>query len=416
LKKALLKRVDSIDFSELLEWHDQRKAIKGSIDTKRSDRNVMTKEIQKLMAAKEDATEARNNVKKLGEEISECEQRYKELDEKIHNFLAYLPNIPEDEVPAGGKENNVPIKTIGEKPEYSYKFKDHVDLATSLKLVDYERGSKMGGQGKWVYWGDGAHLEWALLNYFVDFHRKNGFTFVLPPHLLRVEAGYNAGQFPKFEGDVFYVTSRANDEELSHFLLPTAETAIANLYANEVIPQDELPLQLFGYTPCYRREAGTYRTSERGTIRGNQFNKVEMFIITTPDDSENQFQNLVKAASDLMEGLGLHFQVTRLAAQDCSEAMAKTYDIEVWLPSINEYKEVSSVSTSHTFQAIRGNVKYKDKETKKNKFVHTLNGSGLATSRLLPAILEQNQLEDGRVKIPEVLQPYLGKEYFEKPE
>jgi seryl-tRNA synthetase len=256
-----------------------------------------------------------------------------------------------------------------------------------------------------------------LLNYFIDHHRRSGYTFLLPPHLLRTEAGFVAGQFPKFKDDVYYVTSRTEEvDERSHFLLPTSETAIVNLYANEIIPEEKLPLRFFGYSPCYRREAGSYRTAERGTIRGSQFNKVELFAITKPEDSEAAFRAILKQATDLMVGLGLHFRVTRLAAQDCSESMAKTYDIEAWIPSIGEYKEVSSVSNSHTFQALRGGIRYKDQQSGKTRFVHTLNGSGLATSRVLPAILEQYQLPDGRVRVPEVLQPFLGKEVFEKPE
>ncbi len=419
IEKALAKRVEGIDFTEVIGWHERRKALKAEADELRNQRKTLSAKIPALMKSGEDASEVKEQVKQIAAKISEAESAHGELERKIHDFLVYLPNVPEDEVPAGGKENNQPLRHYHDKPEFDFKIRDHVELATSLNLVDYERGVKIGGRGKWLYWGDGALLEWGLINYFIDHHRKNGYTFVLPPHLLRLESGYVAGQFPKFRDDVFYVTSRsaAGDEDnLTHFLLPTAETAIANLFAGEVIPEERLPLKMFGYTPCYRHEAGSYRTAERGTIRGNQFNKVEIFAITRPRDSQQMFEEIVARASELVEGLGLHFRVSRLAADDCSEGMAKTYDLEIWIPSIDDYKEVSSVSTAHTFQAIRGNIKYKDASSKKNKYVHTLNGSGLATSRLLPAILEQNQRSDGSVTVPDVLRPYVGRDLFEPSE
>ena len=413
IEQALAKRVEGIDFTEVIGWHQHRKARKADADELRNRRKTLSAKIPAMMKSGEDASEVKERVKQIAAEVGEAEAAHAELDRKIHDFLVYLPNVPEDEVPAGGKENNQPLAHYRDKPAFDFAIRDHVELATGLGLIDYERGVKIGGRGKWLYWGDGALLEWGLINYFVDHHRKNGYTFVLPPHLLRLESGYVAGQFPKFQDDVFYVTSRAGGEELTHFLLPTAETALANLFVDEVIPEERLPLKMFGYTPCYRREAGSYRTAERGTIRGNQFNKVEIFAIARPQESEEVFQEIVGRATALVEGLGLHFRVTRLAAGDCSEGMAKTYDVEVWLPSIGDYKEVSSVSTAHTFQAIRGNVKYRDAATKKNRYVHTLNGSGLATSRLLPAILEQNQRADGSVAVPEVLRPWVGKAVFE---
>jgi len=410
IEAALRKRIDHVDFTELLDWYEKRKAATTVLNQKQHQRKSLSAEIPKLAARKEDVAPLKAEVNKIAGEIAEAEQKVGEYSEKIQNFLAYLPNVPEDVVPAGGKENNEPLEYGGAKPTFDFKTKDHVELATSHRLVDFERGTKLGGRGKWVYWGDGALLEWGLINYFIDYHRRNGYTFVLPPHLLRLETGFIAGQFPKFREDVFYVTGLGDTEDPTHFLLPTAETAIAGLYAGEIIPQDKLPLQFFGYTPCYRKEAGAYRTAERGTIRGNQFNKVEMFAICHPEQSEQQFQKMVKEAQGLISGLGLHYRVSRLAAQDCSESMAKTYDLEVWIPSINDYKEVSSVSTAHTFQAIRGNIRYKDATTGKNRYIHTLNGSGLATSRVFPAILEQYQLPDGTVRVPEVLQQYVGKE------
>jgi seryl-tRNA synthetase len=408
IKKALLKRMDSVDFDELLEWYNERQSIQSVVEEKRAKRKKLSSEIGQMIKSGGDADTVKATVKDLGNEISSDEVTINSLSEKIKNFLDYLPNIPEEGVPAGGKECNEVIKTGGSRPEFDFKTMDHVDLATSLGLIDYKRGAKLGGTGKWIYTADGSLLEWGLINYFVQNHIRNGYRFMMPPHLLRQECGYVAGQFPKFKDDVFYLQNEKG--EPTHFLLPTAETALANCYADEIIPADQLPLKMFAYTPCYRKEAGSYRTNERGTIRGNQFNKVELFHIATPETSEQQFQQMLDEVTSLMDSLGLHYQMSRLAAGDVSEAMAKTYDVEVWLPSINDYKEVSSISTSHTFQAIRGNIRFKDPETGKNRFVHTLNGSGMATSRLLPAILEQFQTSDGSVKVPEVLVPYVGKE------
>ena len=243
----------------------------------------------------------------------------------------------------------------------------------------------------------------ALLNYFVETHLKDGYEFMLPPHLLTYECGLTAGQFPKFEDDVYRLT-----EEGFRFLLPTAETALINLYRDEILDESMLPRKLFAYTPCYRREAGTYRASERGMIRGHQFNKIEMFQYTRPEDSTKALHELIDKACALVEGLGLHYRLSKLAAGDCSASMATTYDIELWLPSMNEYKECSSVSNARDYQARRGNIRFRRAQTKKIEYVHTLNGSGLATSRLMPAIVEQFQQGDGSVVVPEVLRKYTG--------
>ena len=279
-----------------------------------------------------------------------------------------------------------------------------MDIAEKLHLIDYNRGAKMAGSGSWVYTGDGALLEWALLNYFVEQHIADGYTMILPPHMLNYASGYTAGQFPKFIDDVYWLD---HAEERSNFMLPTAETALVNLYRDEILDEKELPKRFFAYTPCYRREAGSYRAEERGMIRGHQFNKVEMFQYTTKDGSDAAFEELVGKACKLVEGLGLHYRLSKLAAGDCSASMARTYDIEIWIPSMNDYKEISSVSNARDYQARRGNMRYRDSKTGKIEFVHTLNGSGLATSRVFPAILEQYQTADGKVRVPEVLQKYL---------
>jgi len=408
---ALSKRMERPDFTELIAQENQRRALIASIEEKRREAKQASAKIGQAKGDPVAMEAAKEAARQMREDINKESDKLKELEEAIEHYLLRLPNVPEADVPAGGKEANEVIATHGTLPTFDFETKDHYDLAVGLNLVDFKRGVKIGGNGKWCYTGDGALLEWGLLNFFVAQHRQNGYHFILPPHLLLVESGTVAGQFPKFTEDVFYIQPDEGSEP-AHFLLPTAETALVNYHANEILPEEELPIRLFGYTPCYRKEAGSYRTAERGTIRGNTFNKVEMFALTKPEDSDKVFHTMVDQVVAIMNKLGLHFQVSRLAAGDVSFGMAKTYDIEVWLPSINQFKEVSSVSNAHNFQALRGNIRYKDKETKKNVHVHTLNGSGLATSRVFPAILEQYQQADGTVKVPEALVPFVGKEYL----
>ncbi|MBQ3094801.1 MAG: serine--tRNA ligase, partial [Clostridia bacterium] len=268
---------------------------------------------------------------------------------------------------------------------------------------------KLSGNGYWLYRGMGARIEWALLNFFISEHLADGYEFILPPHQLGYECGYGAGQFPKFADEVYWLENdETDDRKKKLFMLPTAETALVNLYRGEIMPAAELPKKLFAFTPCYRKEAGSARAEERGMIRGHQFDKIEMVQITTPEQSKAAFEELVAKASRLMEKLGLHFRVSKLAAGDCSASMARTYDIEVWIPSMGIYKEVSSVSNANDYQARRSNTRYRDPATGKPALVHTLNGSGLATSRILPALVEQYQNADGSVTVPEVLRPFLG--------
>ena len=258
----------------------------------------------------------------------------------------------------------------------------------------------------------GARLEWALLNYFIDTHLADGYELILPPHMLEYECGVTAGQFPKFADEVFKIEN--NTDNRSRYMLPTAEAALASLYRGEILTEADLPKKLVSYTPCFRREAGSYRSDERGMVRGHQFNKVEMFQYTLPEKSDEAFDELVMKAENLVKGLGFHFRTVKLAAEDCSASMARTYDIEINIPSMNGYKEVSSVSNARDYQARRGMIRVKREATGKTEFVHTLNGSGLATSRILPALVEQNQLADGSVVVPEVLRKYLGVEIIKK--
>ena len=404
VKEALKKKLWDADFTELLEWDKRKKELIQFVEGNKAEMNKLSASVPQAKKNGEDVSKIFAKVKEIAAKNAESDKELKELEEKIFNFLAELPNIPDEDLLGGGKENNKPIKVFGKKPQFDFPLKDHVELATSLGLVDYDRGAKIAGRGAWIYTNLGARLEWALLNYFISEHLKDGYTFILPPHLLNEASGYGAGQFPKFREDVFWL----DGIEPKRFLLPTAETALVNLYRDEILKEEDLPKKFFAYTPCYRREAGSYRTEERGMIRGYQFDKVEMVQYTKPEDSDAAFEELVRKAESLVAGLGLHYQVSKLAAGDISHSMARTYDIEVYLPSMGIYKEVSSASNARDYQARRTMCRYRDNATGKTKYVHTLNASGLATSRIFPAILEQFQQADGSVVIPEVLRPFMG--------
>lgn len=409
---SLLKRGVAVDLGELLAWDERKRTVLTEAETLKAKRNEISNEISRLKREKQPADELIARMQSVAAEIKTLDSEVTELEEKTQHFLERLPNLPDDDVPAGGKQNNKRIREWGARPEFDFDPADHVELVGSLGLVDYKRGVKLGGSGNWLYKGRGALMEWGLLNYFVETHVKNGYEFVLPPHILTYECGYTAGQFPKFEDDVFHLESK--DEKVSkRFILPTAETALVNYHRDEILLEDELPKKYFSYTPCYRKEAGSYRTAERGMIRGHQFNKVEMFQFTHPDRSDEALEELIEIAEHLVRGLGLHYQLSLLAAADVSSTMAKTYDIEVWIPSMGEYKEVSSASNARDYQARRGKIRYKRKDNKKNEFVHSLNASGLATSRLIPAIVEQFQRKDGSVVVPEPLRRWVGKDVLQ---
>ena len=411
ISAKLKKKGCDVDFAPLLKLAERRKQLILSVEEAKAERNRLSASVPQVKKEGGDIQAIFAKVKQISASSAEDEKELANVEEQIKNFLLPLPNLPDDDLVAGGKENNKVIHEYGKPIKFDFKAKDHVELCESLGLVDYVRGAKMSGHGTWVYTGLGAQLEWALLNFFISEHLKDGYKFILPPHLLNYESGFVAGQFPKFIDDVFGLEG----VEPKKFLLPTAETALVNLHRDEILSEDQLPLKYFAYTPCYRREAGTYRTEERGMIRGYQFNKIEMFQYTTEEGDQPAFEELVGKAISLMDKLGLTFRVSKLAAEDISASMARTYDIEVYIPSMGIYKEVSSVSTAHDYQARRGMIRYRDKESGKTKFAHTLNGSGLATSRVFPALIEQNQQPDGSVKIPEVLRPWMGGLEYIKP-
>ncbi len=404
VRQRYLRRGKDIDFSAFLQLDEERKSLIAKVESMKAERNKVSGQIPQLKKQGQDVSGVIAEMKALGDKIAELDGQLNEVNEKIRDFLLRLPNLPDEDLLAGGKENNKPIKLFGEKPTFDFQPKDHVELAKSLGLIDYERGAKLAGNGSWIYTGLGARLEWALLNYFIDSHIAKGYEFMLPPYMLSYECGLTAGQVPTFEDDVYQLANADGKK----FLLPTAETALVNLYRDEILPESQLPRKFFGYSACFRREAGSYRAEERGMIRGHQFNKVELFQYTTPEQSDAAFEEMVGMACGLVEGLGLHYQLSKLAAGDCSDSMARTYDIEIYIPSMNIYKEVSSASNARCYQARRGNMRYRRDADKKLDYMHTLNASGLATSRVFPALLEQNQNADGSVTIPEVLRKYMG--------
>lgn len=403
---ALEKRGVKADLDEILALDGERRGIIGKTETLKAEKNKVSADIPRLKKNGQPVEPIFARMRELGDEIAKNDDALKAVEEKLRVALLCLPNMPDDDVIAGGKENNSVVKVFGKKPEFDFEIKNHVDLCESLKLIDYERGVKLAGNGSWLYTGRGAVMEWALLNYFIKTHIKDGYIFVLPPHMLNYECGLGAGQFPKFEDDVYRVDT-AESGAARRFMLPTAETALVNIYRGEILQESELPKKLFAYTPCYRKEAGSYRAEERGMIRGHQFDKVEMVQVTSPENSKAAFEELVGKACALVEGLGLHYRLSKLAAGDCSASMARTYDIEVWIPSMGIYKEVSSVSNANDYQARRNMTRYRAADGKIG-YVHTLNGSGLATSRILPAIVEQYQNADGSVTVPEVLREFVG--------
>lgn len=403
VKELLKRKLYEADIDTLVAQVEEKRKLQKQVEDNKAEQNRLSKSVPTVKKAGGDVQAIFAKSKALAQENKDNEVKLETLEKEINKVLVALPNLPDEDLLGGGKENNKPIYWYKEKPNFGFKIKSHVELAESLGLIDYERAAKVSGHGTWFYTDLGARLEWAILNFFISEHLKDKFTFMMPPHILNYESGFTAGQFPKFEEDVFELKGL----EPTKFLLPTAETALVNYYRNEILDESELPKKFFAYTPCYRKEAGSYRSEERGMIRGYQFNKVEMVEYTAENDSDRAFEELVNKAKSLVEQLGLHFRISKLAAADCSHSMARTYDIEVYLPSLDIYKEVSSVSNARSYQARRGMMRYRDKDGKLH-YMHTLNGSGLATSRIFPAILEQYQQEDGSVKIPEVLQPFMG--------
>ncbi|NES29229.1 serine--tRNA ligase [Micromonospora terminaliae] len=407
---ALAKRLDPAEVNRALDeiqrLDQERRALITEIDAERQRRKA---EARAYAEAKRSGATPEPVAESERKQLAELESQLDEVQSRLRTSMSELPNLPADDVVAGGKEANRVVRTFGEPPAVE-KVRDHVELSRALGLVDHERGVKLGGSGFWMYTGLGARLEWALVNWLIEQNIQAGYEFLLPPHLLLDTAGFAAGQFPKFYDDVYHLDKQSAPR--GQFLLPTAETAILGAFQDEILETAKLPLKAFAYTPCYRREAAGSHSDERGTVRGHQFNKVEIFQFTLPEQADAALEAMVGHVEGLVEKLGLHFQTSLLAAGDSSAAMKKTLDVEVWMPSTGKYKEVSSVSWGGDYQARRAAIRYREPGGKQTRFVHTLNGSALATSRLFPAILEQFQQPDGSVVVPEVLRDKLGTDHL----
>ena len=399
------------EIEAILALDAERRALISETEAIKAEQNKTNKLVPQYKKEGRDVAALFAEMKAMSAKAKEIDEKLKVVEEKCTDILLGLPNLPDEDLLPGGKENNQPLRYWGEPRKFEFEPKHHVDLCTDLGLIDYDRGTKLAGSGFWIYRGMGARLEWALLNYFIDTHLADGYELILPPHMLEYECGLTAGQFPKFADEVYKIENPTDNR--MHYMLPTAEAALASLYRNEILTEADLPRKLVSYTPCFRREAGSYRSDERGMVRGHQFNKVEMFQYTLPEKSDEAFDELVAKAEALVAGLGFHFRTVKLAAEDCSASMARTYDIEIQIPSMNGYKEVSSVSNARDYQARRGMIRVK-RESGKIEYVHTLNGSGLATSRILPALVEQNQNGDGSINVPDVLRKYIGTDVIRK--
>ncbi len=391
------------DFREV---DTQRRAAITEAETSKAQRNKASEEIAKLKKSGQDASAAMSETKDLREKIQTLEKTAGDLDVRLRDILAGIPNLPNASVPIGhSAEENVEVRRWGTPPVFDFAPKAHWDLGAELGILDLERAVKLTGARFAVYWDLGAKLERGLMNFMLDLHtRQHGYTEVLPPYLVNSESMYGTGQLPKFAADLFRVPHGEKDL----WLIPTAEVPVTNLYRDEVLDQARLPVSLTAYTPCFRSEAGSYGKDVRGIIRQHQFQKVELVKFAHPEHSYEEHEKLTRDAEEVLQKLGLHYRTVALCTGDMGANSAKTYDIEVWLPGQQLYREISSCSNFEAYQARRANIRYRPEGKNKTEFVHTLNGSGLAVGRTWVAIVENYQQADGSVVIPEVLRPYIG--------
>lgn len=404
VKEALIRRGNTFNVDEVLAWDEAHRGLLAEGEQLRHRRNTLSEEVGRLKATGQDATGLIQEVKEISRRIKEIDQELADLAQKLEAALLLLPNIPHSSVPVGPDETaNVVLRVEGELRAFSFPPRPHWEIGEALDILDFARGAKIAGARFTVLKGWGARLERALINFMLDLHvREQGYTEVFPPFLVNRATMTGTGQLPKFEEDMFL----CNREDL--FLIPTAEVPVTNLFRDEILPGDALPISLTAYSACFRAEAGAAGRDTRGLIRQHQFNKVELVKFTRPEDSYAQLEQLTDDAEEVLRRLGLPYRVVVLSTGDLGFAAAKTYDLEVWFPSAGCYREISSCSNFEDFQARRANIRYRPEPGARPRFVHTLNGSGLAVGRTLAAILENYQQEDGSVVIPPALRPYLG--------
>ena len=402
VNKLKLKGVNEKTLENIKILFEEKKRLKKEIELLQNKRNTLSKEIGQLMkeGKKEEAQKIKEEVADIKKNIEALEEKLNLFDKELHQKALIIPNIPDDDVPVGKDENeNVEIKRVGEIPQFDFEVKPHDELGKKLNWLDFEKGVKLAKSRFTVLKNEAARIERALINFFLDHNREYGFEEVYVPFLVNSETMTATGQLPKFKDDLFKI----EDEDL--YLIPTAEVPLTNLFRDEIIKDFNEPIKLTAYTPCFRKEAGSYGKDTKGIIRQHQFDKVELVAITKPEESDKVFEEMVECASKALEKLNLPYRQVMLCTGDLGFSAAKTIDLEVWIPSQNKYREISSISNTRDFQARRGKIRYKD--GKKNRLVHTLNGSSLAVGRTLVAIMENFQTKEGKVNIPPVLEKYL---------
>ena len=400
-KKAMKNRGVEVNVPELLFLYEAKKKAQANFDQLRAHQNSTSKEIAKLQKEKKDASVFLKEMQEVAAKIKDLQAKDSNLEDQLKQNLLVIPNVPQDDVPvAGDVTGNKEIKKWGEPPTFNFKPRQHWEIGEKLGILDFERGVKIAGARFTLYRGIAAKLERALINFMLEEHTKAGYEEVLPPFLVNAASLLGTGQLPKFEADLFKTTT-------NHYLVPTAEVPVTNIYRDEILNREKLPVKMCAYTPCFRSEAGSYGQDVKGLIRQHQFNKVELVQLVTPEKSIQALENLTQDAENILQKLNLSYRVVVLCTGDMGFGSAKTYNIEVWLPGQNTYREISSCTNFCDFQARRLNLRYKDAATKKNQYVHTLNGSGLAVGRTLVAILENYQKPDGSFDIPKALNPYL---------
>jgi seryl-tRNA synthetase len=399
----LKNRQLDFDLSQFKRLDEQRREKLREVEQLKHQRNKASEEVARLKKEGKDASHLVEESRLLSQRIKALDDELAEIEKQLQEILLFIPNMPHESVVVGKDEKDNPVvKVWGEKPSFNFEPKPHWDIGEQLGILDFERAAKMTGARFTLYWGAGAELERALINFMLDMHTtKHGYTEVLPPFIVNSSSLIGTGQLPKFKNDLFKL------EDWDYYLVPTAEVPVTNIHAGEILEEDELPKYYTAYTPCFRSEAGSYGKDTRGLIRQHQFNKVELVKIVKPEDSYSELESLLANAEAILQALGLHYRVVSLCTGDLGFAASKTYDIEVWLPGQDTYREISSCSNFEDFQARRADIRFRRKGKKKTELVHTLNGSGLAVGRTVVAILENYQQEDGSVVIPEALRPYM---------
>ena len=403
VRQKMDERGQKIDFDRFIDLDAKRRDILQAVETLRNERNSVSKQVGELKKKKEDASALIEKMGNVSAKIKEYDESLRVTEEELNAFVMIVPNVQHESVPQGqGSEDNTVVRTWGEKPVFSFEPKQHFELGESLNILDFARGAKITGARFTVYRGAGAQLERALFNFMLDLHvEKHGYTEVLTPFMVNAESMTGTGQLPKFKADLFKI------EGMEYYLIPTAEVPVTNIYREEILEEEKLPIYLVAYSPCFRSEAGSYGKDTRGLIRQHQFNKVEMVKFSQPETSYDELEKLTANAEDVLEILGIAYRTVCLCTADLGFSSAKTYDVEAWMPGQNTYREISSCSNFEDFQARRASIRFRRTDSGKVEFVHTLNGSGLAVGRTVVAILENYQQADGSVLIPEALRPYM---------